>query len=253
MKTRLLITALLGFLFTAPAVAQVDSAAICRGQDAKFNIADGAKTGDTPLHTAAEANACVSAARLIAEGANIHAYNKFNSTPLHVAATDNAVETAKLLIAHSADVNARNDVGFTPLHFATSEVAELLIAHGADVNASAHPGAPTMIGSTPLHVAATSDDRIEVAKLLIANGAVVDAYTVVDEYFRDVSTANTSLHVAAFVNAVEVAELLIANGANVNAHTNLGETPLDQALDEGHNQMIELLRTHGGGCNKKCP
>lgn len=211
---RLLIAALLGLLLTTPAVAQIWGA-ICQGQDAEFNIADGAKTGGTALHTAAKANACVSAARLITKGANVHAHNKYNETPLHIAASEDAVETAELLIAYGADVNARDAAGWTPLHDAAS-------------------------GS------------VGVARLLITKGAIVDAYSAERDLSFSVP-ANTPLHMAALFASVEVAELLLANGANVNAHSSSGDTPLDYALGrKGYEKMIELLRAHGGGCNTEC-
>jgi len=233
MKTRLLITALLGFLFTAPAVAQVDSAAICQGKDAEFNIADGAKTGGTPLHMAAKANACESAAQLIAKGANVNVRDGAGKTPLHWSAHENAVETAKLLIAHGADVNAYES--------------------NRDIFGK----------ETPLHRAA-SENAVETAKLLIANGAVVDVYSGKNDGCIDRSlglcsaTEYTPLHNAAYGKSIGVAELLLANGANVNAHNDFGETPLDSVLRleastrPAYRKMINFLRAHGGGCNKHC-
>ena len=39
-------------------------------------------------------------------------------------------------------------------------------------------------------------------------------------------------------------ELLLANGAEVNAKANNGVTPLNLAA--GHNEVVKLLRQHGG-------
>ena len=80
----------------------------------------------------------------------------------------------------------------------------------------------------------------EIAELLIANGANVNAK--MDNGF-------TSLHWAAIApNAheghKEVAELLIAEGADVNAKDAFSETPLDYA--KRHPETAALLRKHGG-------
>ena len=60
------------------------------------------------------------------------------SVDIHQAAKDGNIEAVKQHLAAGADVNAKNDaLEWTPLHFAggSKEVAELLIANGADVNA----------------------------------------------------------------------------------------------------------------------
>ena len=53
----------------------------------------------------------------------------------------------------------------------------------------------------------------------------------------------------------EVAALLISNGADVNARLDgkdsLGWTSLHLAVDEGHTEIAELLRKHGGKMAKE--
>jgi len=102
------------------------------------------------------------------------------------------------------------------------------LAAGADVNAK------DIVGKTPLHWAAGNEGR-QVAELLIANGADVNAQ----------SEMGTPLHFAAAFGHKEIAELLIAKGAGVNAKSDDGdwaETPLDWADGE----TADLLRKHGG-------
>ena len=83
-----------------------------------------------------------------------------------------------------------------------------------------------------MHLAAIYDHK-EIAELLIAEGADVNAKTDYEE---------TPLHLAAFDGHKEIAELLIAGGADVNAMNGIGETPLDLAT----NETADLLRKHGG-------
>ena len=119
---------------------------------------------------------------------------------IHDAAAAGDIDAVKQHIAAGADVN-ENVLG-TPLHWATvnghKEVAELLIAKGADVNAKAG-----ISEKTPLHEAASSGHK-EVVELLIANGADVNAKK---------KFGRTPLHGAATKG---IAELLIAKGADVD-------------------------------------
>jgi ankyrin repeat protein len=92
---------------------------------------------------------------------------------------------------------------------------------------------------TPLHFAANR----EVAELLLANGAVVDA--------RD-RWGNTPLHMAASAGYREVVEVLLAHGADVNAkappiaRTGGDWTPMYDAASSHHDDVVDLLRQRGG-------
>ena len=61
---------------------------------------------------------------------------------------------------------------------------------------------------------------------------------------------HTPLHRAAWNSHKESIELLIAAGADVNAKKEggvfKGDTPLDNAVDEDHPEIADLLRKHGG-------
>ena len=124
---------------------------------------------------------------------------------IHRAAFDGNIEAVKKHLADGVSVDGKND-DWTPLHHATfgghKEVAGLLIAEGADVNAK-----------------------------------TVNAETVNDM---------TPLHLAAFWGRKEVAELLIANGADVNENKSGGGTPMDHAKQANQKVTADLLRKHGG-------
>ena len=119
-----------------------------------------------------------------------------------------------------------------PIHEAVRKgnivAAKKHLAAGADVNAK------DIVGKTPLHWAAGNEGR-QVAELLIANGADVNAQ----------SEMGTPLHFAAAFGHKEIVELLIAKDAGVNAKSDDGgwaETPLDYAKGK----TADLLRKHGG-------
>ena len=165
-------------------------------------------------------------------------------TPLCVAVMMGKADIAKVLIDAGADVN-ENYKDAILLHVAAysrdKAVTELLIAKGLDVNAKC-----TSYGekkdATPLHFAA-GQGNIEVADVLIKNGAEVNAKTF-DEHY-------TPLHIAAQEGHKAVAELLIAKGADVNAKDKNGDTPLDLAKSKRNEELVDLLRKHGGISKRK--
>jgi hypothetical protein len=110
--------------------------------------------------------------RLLNEGADVNAKNKYGQTPLHWAATWGHLDIVKLLVDRGADINAKDEDGETPLHWAAAndhlDVVEFLLDRGADVNAKSG------YGQTPLHWAATYS-RLDIVKLLLDRGADVNA------------------------------------------------------------------------------
>ena len=160
------------------------------------------KSLETSLHFAAINGNKETAELLITKGADVNAKRADGSTPLHSASGEGYKEIAELLIEKGADVNTKFVEGYfagqTPLDLAIrseNDVADLLrnhsgksgaedsfyvatlvgdieavkqhLANGEDVNAS--------IGeTTPLNVAAF-EGHIEIAELLIAKGADLNA------------------------------------------------------------------------------
>ena len=131
--------------------------------------------GFTPLHLAAANGYKTMAEFLLANKADVNAKDNSQSTPLHqvVAASGEHVDLVELLITHKADVNAADTNGLTPLHYATladnGKAVKLLLTHGA------HPDVREKVdGNTPL-IIATGKGYKDVAEVLLANGADVNA------------------------------------------------------------------------------
>jgi hypothetical protein len=102
---------------------------------------------------------------LLEHGADVHAQDKHNNTPLLVAAGHGQLAVSRMLLEHDADPNAKREDNRTPLHRATNErVARVLLEFGAD------PNAQDSNNQTPLH-RALGDGRVEVARVLLGNGA----------------------------------------------------------------------------------
>jgi len=87
---------------------------------------------------------------------------------IYVASGIGDLKAVKQHLDTGKDVNAKNRDGVTPLHYAAwdahKEIAELLIANGADVNAKADEFSYTPLDS------AIANDRTETADLLRKHG-----------------------------------------------------------------------------------
>jgi ankyrin repeat protein len=141
----------------------------------------------------------------------------------------------ELLAADRGLVNSYSHDGWTPLHlaafFGRPDIAEILLANGADVDARSK----NQMQNTPLH-AAVAGKRSDIASVLLNHGAEVNAKQ---------HGGWMPLHAAAQNGDVELARLLIALGADVKARAENNQTALDLALTKGHPAVVELLEQHG--------
>jgi ankyrin repeat protein/imidazolonepropionase-like amidohydrolase len=210
------------------------------------------------LHLAAANGEIERVKLLISEGADVNAKNNEGLTPLHCAARAGHKEIVGLLLAHGADVNIGGaDYNRTAAEFAMwsnhTEIVQLLISKGADISplhfaiymkdearvkslieGGADVSRRTPYGTTPLDRAVVAGFK-DIVELLIAKGADVNA--------KD-NWNWTPLHSAVYGHK-DIVELLITKGANVNARDGASRTPLWYAKEEGHTEIVELLRKHG--------
>ncbi|MGI9399739.1 MAG: ankyrin repeat domain-containing protein [Rhizobiaceae bacterium] len=161
--------------------------------------------------------------------------------PLGDAAKSGDKALVEKLLDDGADIDEMHAVG-TALHWAAlnghADVAAVLATRGANLDAKSD-----LLGS-PLHAAANRD-HADVVLVLLEGGAGVD--------IRDKNN-KTPLHIAAKTGSVKVAVILIDKGADVNAVTvghagnryKLGEqTPLHIALQGGHSEIVDVLKSAG--------
>ena len=105
-----------------------------------------------------------------------------------------------------------------------------------------------------LHIAAWKG-LVGVARLLLANGAPVDAKTQFHHgTYRAVGgdwtiSQQSALHLASKKGHLEVTKLLMANGADVNASDELQRIPLLIASENGHHELARLLLASGADVN----
>ena len=157
--------------------------------------------------------------------------------PLHIAAADNAVDIMKILIENGAEIDICDDYNDTPLHLATYhkslDAMQLLLDSGANVNALSSDG------YYPLSKAITpwmGNIEPEVILLLLKYGADINAVSGTD--------ALPALHTAAELGEADIVKLLIEHGADINLEYD-GLTPLDAAMEEEQEEVIEILRSLG--------
>jgi ankyrin repeat protein len=141
----------------------------------------------------------------------------------------------ELLTANHSLVGLLSSDGWTPLHLASffgkTEAARLLLNKGALVNVTS----TNQMENMPLHAAAAGR-HFEIVKLLIENGAPVNARQ---------HGGWSPLHSAAQNGDIEMAEALVESGADVNARAENNQMPLDLALTKGHQAMVDYLESNG--------
>ncbi len=169
----------------------------------------------------------------------IHEKDKNGMTPLALAAANGKLDVTTLLLEKKADVHTRSKDGWTPILLAAegghSEVIAVLLEHGAEKN-DALPN-----GWTSLHLIADNGSS-DTLRILIGAKANVNAQTGAGSS----PEGATPLFFAAKHGYVEIAKMLIEAGAEVNLANSHGKTPMNAAEKHGDEQMIDLLKTHGG-------
>jgi ankyrin repeat protein len=129
-------------------------------------------------------------------------------------------------------VNSFSNDGFQPLgyscFFGQTETAKILVDAGAEINSASKNSFMVM----PIH-SAVANQNIETTRLLLKNGAIVNAVQ---------AGGFTVLHSAAQNGQIEMVKLLIEAGANPTAKNHEEFTPLDLARRQNHLPVVNLLQ-----------
>ena len=160
-------------------------------------------------------------------------------TQLHHCARNGLTTSVKRLLSiRNINVNVKDDWrGSTPLHLAAYnghiEIARLLLQNGAEVNAKSN------YGRTPLHCSAYRG-HVDILHLLVENGADLEEQD--NDGYRP-------LHRAAWYGCLPfIQELISRYHVDINARRNDGETALWLARAGNHSlrTVIAFLQANGG-------
>lgn len=212
---------------------------IDKGVDINITEDEPANAGNTPLHTACESGKAKMAELLIKSGADDTLKNIKGNTPAHLITTnirfgreiEEEDRLAVLEVLKNVDIPS-ND-GRTPLMLAQSfdintstSITKLLIDKGVDVNHADNDG------NTALILNAKNNCYKGVIKELIKAGADVNAYD---------KLGNSALYYALKYGDLESSRFMIKKGADFNHANNEGVTPMEVAVENGYDSIIELM------------
>ena len=178
--------------------------------------------GQTPLLRAVRAGELGDVTQLITAGADVNGTGSRRSTAAHLASAGGHVEILKRLIAAGARIDRPDNNNLLPLHVAANgETVRLLVQNGAKIDAYTE-----FKGMTPLYMAAITG-KADVVRELLRHGAEV--------HFGSMGNA---LVWATFAGQKEVVEVLLdSEHAEALLEPERGESPLHVAARGGYTDM----------------
>lgn len=153
------------------------------------------------------------------------------------------VEELDNLIAQGLDVNSRDEDGNTMLYFVLTNNDDLLMAHklieaGADVNM------PSSDGVTPLLVATSKANELQLRKMMLNN---MDF-----DVQKEIANAKLNEETEYEMNrAIAMLQMLIENGADVNRETPLGTPLMSASTSDWNADMVDILLKSGAKVNQQ--
>ena len=204
-----------------------------KGVNVNLTEDEPAESGITPLHEACRFGHADAVRLLMEAGADDTMQNSAGETPAHFVLTkknygkdlDSTQRAAILNELKNLDI-ARND-GRTPFMLLadigdTKELLSLLTERGVNVNHADNEGQTLMMLDT---------DKDTIKELLCA-GADIDMAD---------NDGNTALYYVLKDGNVEAARYLIKKGADYNHLNNRGETPVQIAVENGYDTVLDLM------------
>lgn len=211
---------------------------------------------------------------LIEHNSDINIKNKDGKNMIMIACEKGNEEMFNLLIENNADINEKSSWGASALIYASEKgninIMKYLIDNGIDVNGKADDN-----GDTPLLWAVTGQNPYEASKLLIENGANVNATNYGGVAPATILAASTPkvvkllkdngadldtkfldyyppIAIAAGAGNLEIVKALVENGADVNYYPNdINYTAIFHAIDQHNYEVAEYLFKNGVDLNIK--
>lgn len=177
--------------------------------------------------------------RLLEDGVDVEARDRYGSTPLFYAVANGLQHIVQLLLENGANIAAKDSRNSTPLQKAALKghepTVKMLLERGADTDAA------DVFGQTPLFAAAFAGFEA-IAKLLLEKGANIEAKNAMNY---------TPLLNAAYEGHEAVVKLLLEKGADIEAKDQFNNTPLLNATARRHEAVVKLLLERGADTEAK--
>ncbi len=188
------------------------------------------------LRRAAAAGDKALAEKLIREGTNVNAQQRFGNSPLMIACRNGHPDLVRLFLEKGADVHTCDPAsGRTPLMLAIKEgkaqLVSLLLANGADSSSVYR-----RTGRTALMEALVKKNT-RIARLLVNRGADVNA--------KAEGNGATVLMYAVSEGNEDIVKTLLEKGADVNAKSKWGQTALSIGQRKNIPSIEKLLLQRG--------
>ncbi|KYR00048.1 ankyrin repeat-containing protein [Tieghemostelium lacteum] len=161
---------------------------------------------------------------------NVNVQNQDGLSLLHLSVSQNNLEFSRYLISKGANVNIMDISQITPLHNACANgslpLVELLVRSGANINTCDEEG------DSPCHYA-IRESQDQVLEFLI-NQCKANVNASNDE-------GESLLHLACGLGELKSTQVLLRAGAQINLRDECGQTPLCEAKNNNHCQIVDLL------------
>lgn len=159
-------------------------------------------------------------------------------TPLHLAATEGHDKVVEILISYGADLDAEDRWGSTPVDDAKNNghehVVDVLVKAGA-------------------HIDTRTLSKAEITSMELMQYAANGFYDMVREKLMAGAQAKfadydkrTPLHLSCAEGHLDVTQLLLINGGDAMVKDRFGATPIDEAMQNHHEELLEVLVQYGG-------
>ena len=147
------------------------------------------------------------------------------------------------LVAQGLDVNSRDEEGNTMLYYVLTHnkdlfMAKKLIEAGADVNA------PSANGMTPILIATSKANELQLQKMMIN--------TMDFDEQKEIVEAKINEEIEFEMNrAIAMLQMLIDKGADINQETPLGTPLMSASTSDWNKDMVEILLEKGAKVNQQ--
>mmetsp|Transcript_6775 Transcript_6775/g.11113 ORF Transcript_6775/g.11113 Transcript_6775/m.11113 type:complete len:602 (-) Transcript_6775:547-2352(-) len=254
----------------------------CLENQGGHNVDSTNRLGQTALHLACAAGALDCVKYLLNNGADANKPTNAGTTPLHFSARQGSASCVDALLSHNANVSTHNIIGKSPLTLAAEkghvDVVKRLLDANADVNDE------DLRGRTSLHMA-VEKRNVPLVQLLISRGASMilasdgegDDLTPIDIAWRQGNTELAKMmeewprddarrkreeddenarqqrkrdvremFLAAWAGDTNMVQALIKQGVPVNGRNTHGNTPLHEAVENGHVSCAAAILSKAG-------